>query len=240
MAGRHSQREGGQQSESQRSGQAGALQGGGAKREESSKNRHSGLGAREIGEGRGGLQGRGQGKAGPQGAGRKGQGKAGRLGKGHGKVGGCGYTGSAVFPGKGLGWWGGVVPPAIPPFPPPRYPAVGGVYPPPLAYPAVQLPPSVRQHLHARGAAWRAQGEKGEEHERAWERIGEEERRLGEREARIMGGAARVEEGWMEGQGMPRGGEAQVVEEMQRAWADLRRRLERVERAERKVERPRD
>ena len=39
-------------------------------------------------------------------------------------------------------------------------------------------------------------------------------------------------EGWTEGQGGPRGGEAQAVEELQRAWADLRRRMQRVERAE--------
>ena len=39
---------------------------------------------------------------------------------------------------------------------------------------------------------------------------------------------------------MPRGGEAQGVEELQRAWGDLRRRLERVERAERKGEQPRE
>ena len=97
----------------------------------------------------------------------------------------------------------------------------------------------MRQHPQASRAAWGAQGGKGEEHKRAWERIGEEERRLGEREARIMGGAARVAEGWTKGQGMPRGGEAKAVEELQRPWADLRRKLERVERAEREGERPR-
>ena len=80
---------------------------------------------------------------------------------------------------------------------------------------------------------WGAQGGKGEEHRRAWERIGEEEGRLREREARVTGGADRVAEGLTEGQSRPRGGEAQAVEELQRAWADLRRRLERVEQAER-------
>ena len=39
---------------------------------------------------------------------------------------------------------------------------------------------------------------------------------------------------------MPRAGEAQAVEELQRAWADLQRRLERVERAEREGEAPRE
>ena len=70
--------------------------------------------------------------------------------------------------------------------------------------------------------------------------MGEEERRLREREARVMGEAARAAEGWANRQGTPRGGEAQAVEELQRAWADLRRRLERVERAEREGERPRE
>ena len=77
-----------------------------------------------------------------------------------------------------------------------------------------------------------ARGAKGEDNRRAWERIGDEERRLREREARVMGGVARVAKGWTEGQGVPRGGEAQVLEELQRAWADLRRRLESVQRAE--------
>ena len=88
-------------------------------------------------------------------------------------------------------------------------------------------------HQQAGRTAGGAQGGKAEEHRRAWDRIGEEKRRLQGRKARIMGGAARVAEGWTEGQGMPRGGEAQAVEELQRAWADLSRRLERVERAER-------
>ena len=145
--------------------------------------------------------------------------------------------GSPVFPGKGLGWWGGVVPPAIPPVippsPPPPYAAVRVVYPPPPAYPGVPSQAPVRQHPQAGGTAWGAQGRRGEEHRRAWERIGEEERRLRERKARVMGGAARVAQGWTEGQGVPQEGGAQAIEELQRAWADLRRRLERVQRAER-------
>ena len=45
-----------------------------------------------------------------------------------------------------------------------------------------------------------------------------------------MGG---TEEGRTEGTDRPQGGEAQAVEELQRAWADLRRRQEGVQRAER-------
>ena len=117
-------------------------------------------------------------------------------------------------------------------FLPPPYPAVGMVYPPPPAYPGVPSQAAVRQHQQTNRTAWGAQGGKGEEHRRAWERIGEEERRLREREARVMEGAARVAEGWTERPGMPWGGEAQAVKELQRAWADLRRRLEWLERAE--------
>ena len=46
--------------------------------------------------------------------------------------------------------------------------------------------------------------------------------------------------GWTTGLGTPQGGEAQAVEELQGSWADLRRRLERVGRAEREGERPRE
>ena len=56
-----------------------------------------------------------------------------------------------------------------------------------------------------------------------------------EREARVMGGAGRAAKGRTEGTGRPQGGEAQAVEELQRAWADHRRRQERVERAEREA-----
>ena len=161
----------------------------------------------------------------------------GRQGKGQGKESGHGYVGSPVFLGKGLGWWGGVVPPAVPPivppFPPPPYPASGMVYPPPPAYQG--MPP--QRHLQQRpqdgGTAWGAQEGKGEEHRRAWERLGEVERSLREREARVKGEAGGADEGRTEGTDRPQGGEAQTVEELQRAWADHWRRPEGVERAER-------
>ena len=113
------------------------------------------------------------------------------------------------------------------------YPAMGMVYPPSPAYPGVPSEAHVQQRLQASGTTWGAQGGKEEEHRMAWDRIGEQERRLREREARVMGGADRVAEGWTEGPGRPRRVEAQAVEELQRAWADLRRRMERLERAER-------
>ena len=91
----------------------------------------------------------------------------------------------------------------------------------------------MQQRPQAGGTAWGAQEGKGEDHRRAWERVGEAERSLRGREARVMGGAGRVEEGRTEGTNRPQGGEAQAVEELQRAWADHRRRQERVERAER-------
>ena len=155
--------------------------------------------------------------------------------------------GSPVFPGKGRGgWWGGVVPPTIPPFPRPLYPAVGTVYPPqpsylaPLAYPGV-VPPSARAAATAGPQKdVGSTGREGREAQGAWERIGEEERTPQEREARAMGEAARAAEGRATRQGTPGAGEAQAVEELQRAWADLLRRVERVERAEREEERPRE
>ena len=64
-------------------------------------------------------------------------------------------------------------------------------------------------------------------------RLGEAERSLREREARVMVGSGRAEEGRTEGTGRLQGGEAQAVDELQRAWAAHRRRQERVERAER-------
>ena len=98
----------------------------------------------------------------------------------------------------------------------------------------------MRQHPEAGGTAWGGQGGEGKEDRRAWGRIGEEGRRLQERETRVMGGAARIAEGWTEGPGMPREGKAQGVKELQQAWADLRGRLERVERAEREGGRHRE
>ena len=144
--------------------------------------------------------------------------------------------GSPVFPGKGFGWWGSVVPPAVPPivppFPPPPYLAMGMVYPPPPAYQGIQPQAHLQQRPEAGGTAWGAQERKREEHRRSWERLREAERSLREREARVKGEAGRAEEGRTEGTGRPQGGETQTVEELQRAWADLRRRQERVERAE--------
>ena len=144
--------------------------------------------------------------------------------------------GSLVFPGKGFGCWGGVVPPAIPPlippFPPPPYPAMGMMHPPPPAYPGRPAQAHVQQRPQAVGTTGGAQGGKEEQHRRAWKRIEEAERSLREREARVMEGADRVAEGRTEGTGRPQGGEAQAVEKLQWAWADLQRRQERVERAE--------
>ena len=111
---------------------------------------------------------------------------------------------------------------------PPPYHAVGAVYPPPMAYPGVMPPAHVRQHQLASWATWAAQGGKGEQLRRAWERIGEEERRLREREPQAMGDRA----------GHAGGREAQVVEELHAAWADLRTRLERMETADWEGERP--
>ena len=208
-----------------------AVQGSGAGQVEGGKGKQ-GKGARKQG-----LQGKGQGRAGLQRVGGKGRGAMGRQGKGQGKKSGHGYVGSPVFRGKGLGWWGGVVPPAVPPivppFPPPPYPAMGMVYPPLPAYQGMQPQAHMQQRQPAGGTAWGAQEGKGEEHRRAWERLGEAERSLQEREARVKGEVGGAEEGRTEGTNRPQGGEAQAVEELQMAWADLRRRQEGVERAER-------
>ena len=75
-------------------------------------------------------------------------------------------------------------------------------------------------------------GGKREEHRRSWERLGEAERSLLEREARVKGEVGGAEEGRTEGTDRPQGGEAQAVEEQQMTWADLRRGQEGVERAE--------
>ena len=119
---------------------------------------------------------------------------------------------SPVFPGMGLGRWGGVVqtvvPPIVPPFPPPPYPAMGMMYPPPPAYQGMQPQAHVQQRPQAGGKAFGAQEGKGEEHRRGWEGLGEAERSLREREARVMGGAGRAEEGRTEGTDRPQGGEA--------------------------------
>ena len=91
----------------------------------------------------------------------------------------------------------------------------------------------MQQHQQAGGTAWGAQEGKGEEHRRAWERFGEAQRSLRDREARERGEVGGTEEGRTEETDRPRGGEAQAVEEPHRAWADLRRRQEGEERAER-------
>ena len=100
-------------------------------------------------------------------------------------------------------------------------------------YPTALPPAPMQQHPQAVEATWGAQGGKGEDLRRAWERVGEEERRLQEREAQAMGEAAGATRVQARAQGTPEGGEAQAVEELQRGWADIRRRLETVERAER-------
>ena len=208
-----------------------AVQGSGAEQVE------AGRGKQGKGAGQQGLQGKGQGGAALHGVGGKGRGAMGRQGKGQGKGGGLGYMGSPVFPGTGWGWWGGVVPPAVPPivppFPPPPYPAMGMMYPPLLTYRGMQPQAHMQQNQQAGGTAWGAQEGKGEEHRRAWERFGEAERSLREREARDEGEVGGTEEGRTEGTDRPQGGEAQAVEEPQRAWADLRRRQEGEARAER-------
>ena len=208
-----------------------ALQGSGARQVEGGKGKQ-GKGTRQQG-----LQRKGQGRAGLHGVGSKGRGAIGRQGKGQGKGSGLGYMGSPVFPGKGLGWWGGVVPPAVPPivppFPPLPYPVMGMMYPPLPAYPGMQRQAHMQQHKQAGGTAWGAQEGKGEENRRAWERLGEAERSLRERKARVKGEVGGAGEGRTEGTGRPQGGEAQAVEELQMTWTDLRRGQEGVERAER-------
>ena len=173
-AGCRGQREGGQESWSQRRGQAGsAVQGRDAGVEEGGKGRHSGQGAQGKRAGQEGLQGKGHAKAGLHGVGSKGHGAAGRKGKGQGKEGGHGYMGFRCS--QGMGWWGGVVPPAIPPvsppFPPPPYPALRMMYPPQPAYPGEPLQVHVQQRPQAGGTTWLAQGRKGR---RAQEGMGED------------------------------------------------------------------
>ena len=208
-----------------------AVQGSGAGQVEGSKGKQ-GKGARQQG-----LQVKGQGRAGLHGVGSMGRGAMGRQGKEQGEEGGLGYMGSPVSTGKGMGWWGGVVPPAVlpivPPFPPPPYLAMGMVYPPLPAYPGMQPQAHIQQHQQAGGTAWGAHEGKGEEHRRAWERLGEAERCLRGREARVKGEVGGAEEGRTERIDRPQGGEAQAVEEQQMTLADLRRGQEGVERAER-------
>ena len=105
-------------------------------------------------------------------------------------------------------------------------------------YPSALPPAPMQQTPQAVGGAWGAQGGRGEELRRAWERVGEEERRLQEREAQARGGAAGATGVQARAQGTSGRGGAQALEELQPAWADIRRRLEGVERAERDGERP--
>ena len=208
-----------------------AVQGSGAEQVE------AGRGKQGKGAGEQGLEGMAQGKAGLHGVGGKGRGAMGQQGKGQGKGGGLGYMGSPVFPGVGLEFWGGVVPPAVPPIVPPfpllPYPAMGMINPPLPTYPGMQPQAHMQQHQQAGGTAWGAQEGKGEVHRRAWERFGEAERSLREREARDKGDVGGTEEGRTEGTDRPQGGEAQAAEEPQRAWADLWRSQGGEERAER-------
>ena len=112
-------------------------------------------------------------------------------------------------------------------------PGDGNDVPAPAGVAGKQPQAHMQQHQPAGGTAWGAQEGRGEEHRRAWERLGEAERSLREREARVKGEVGGAEKGRTEGTDRPQGGGAQAVEELQRAWADLRRRQEGVEWAER-------
>ena len=110
----------------------------------------------------------------------------------------------------------------------------------------VPTPASVPGHAATgtRAAApagrWDGVGGAGREAGRAQEGVGEVRGSREEPEGeggQGHGGAGRVEEGRTERTDRPQGGEAQAVEELQRAWADHRRRQEWVERAEREAER---
>ena len=71
-------------------------------------------------------------------------------------------------------------------------PSLGIVYPPPPAYLGVPPMAPLQRRPQAGRAACGGHGGREEEHRRAWESIGEEERRLAERAPRIMERAARV------------------------------------------------
>ena len=107
------------------------------------------------------------------------------------------------------------------------------VYPPPTLYPCARPPAPVLPRPRAVQAARVVPGGKGEELWSAWERVVEEEMTLREREARVIGSAAGAAGAEAHAQGAPRLGEAQAIGELQRAWTDVRRRKERVEREER-------
>ena len=84
-----------------------------------------------------------------------------------------GYMAGPVYKGKGRGGcWRGVIPSAIPPFPPPPYPAVVPVYPPP----PTDVPPCAAAGTHAAVPAGR-RGDVGgtvREGRRAQEDMGED------------------------------------------------------------------
>ena len=145
-----------------------AVQGSGAGQVEGGKGKQ-GKGARQQG-----LQGKGQGRVGLHRVGGKGRGAMGRQGKGQGKESGLGYMGSPVFPGKGLGWWGAVVPRAVPPivpqFPPPPYLVMGMVYQPRAGVPGHA---ATGAHAAAPAGQWDSVGGAGREGRRAQEGVGE-------------------------------------------------------------------
>ena len=86
--------------------------------------------------------------------------------------------------------------------------------PPPPMYPVALPPAPVLQRPQAVRAARAAPTGKGEELRRAWERVGEEERRLSEREARVMGATAGVAGAQAHAQGTSGVGEAQAIEDV--------------------------
>ena len=128
-----------------------------------------GKGARQQG-----LQGKGQGRAGLHRVGGKGRGAMGRQGNGQGKESGLGYMGSPSFPGKGLGWWGGVVlpavPPIVPPFLPPPIPGDGDDVPAPAGVPGHA---ATGAHAEAPAGPWDSVGGAGREGRKAREGVGE-------------------------------------------------------------------
>ena len=87
---------------------------------------------------------------------------------------------------------------------------MGMVYPPLPAYEGMQPQAHMQQRQQVGRTAWRAQEGKGEEHRRAWERLGEAERSLQEREARVKAEVGGAEEGRTEGTDRLQGGEAQA------------------------------
>ena len=108
-----------------------------------------------------------------------------------------------VYRGEGGGWWCGGV---IPSHPLAAVPGVLLVYNPPPMYLGALPPATVLQHPEPVGAVWGAPGGKGEELQRACERVGEAERRLWEGEAQVMGVAAGAAGAQASTQGSPGGG----------------------------------